>query len=758
MKNNQINPLTLCLLLVLLPLWGKATQLVECDFTQSNKERAAFYKNMLWNTPQPEFSDTLVPPQWRNESQVMLCSNSEVLYAYYMAKMTFVLVEHSRVKLQDLNAVSRYSEFSFRDNYKSRGWFNKVKATFHVGFKIVKPDGTEHEVDINEAVETNIQQGRKEETMNKIAIPGLEMGDIVDFYYIAEIKFPVSQYYVQDPEFFPLVDEFPIKKQYLTLHIGPSVYLNARSVNGAPKLKLSHENMYFSSYQLVDSMRNKLTDNVHFRMATELPHLKYHGYYVNTTLRPKKPGNVELFMLGDRVKYKDHLHTDDLKELTVFLSKDKSSYWGGTTDVYASYIKATNRYLKSKFDKTQFNQTELVKEAYYFLREYNFRTQLLRIASNGKISPSIYAPPLELFSANHVLATVYKEWGVPFNFVYTVPNSMSKLDDWLFLNELVPLLEVMPDKDTLLIADIGKESFINYLPHDYSGNKAYRINVFDKEGKFLRKGGTMEPIVLKKNTPDDFKSQVNIHMRVTDFSSPVQLNFEYQVKGGEKVLWDTLMVSAYDSYREQRSDYSRYIVSPAIDHSKWAYTMSGLNEYQVQFEEQRRQSVSDFMRLKLGNQSFTLDSIYVNNIGRWEPKPDLEFGYSATATQVCTPIGERYLLDVGSMLGNKFIPTQLEDSVTFDFQTGGPYEVSQTLRISLPAGYQVKDVESLQKHFENECGILHISASYSQGELMVQTRKAAKHRFYPRQKWPAYTAFLNAGVQMAQMQVIVEPQ
>lgn len=730
-------------------------QLIDFDTDQNPEKRAEFYKKLLWDTPQEGFNDTIIPEKWKNESLVYICSSTELLIDYEMGKMKYYTFHHNRVKLQDINAVSNYSEFSFRDDFKSKGLFQKVIANYHVGYKIIKPDGTEHEVNVNDAVEKSMQQGRDKLTINKVAVPDLELGDIVDYYYITEVKFPVSKFYAMSPDWYPLVDEYPIKKQYLTIHVGPNVYLNAKSVNKAPELSLVNKNARFSSFALIDSMRDKITDNIHFRMATELPHVKFQGYFTSLSSSSKAMGNLEAYMLLDHKKLNRQLNPDKLKDITVFLSKDGTNYWGGTVDYYSNYIKATNNYLTSVLDKKDFDKSKLVKEAYYFLREYNFRTQLLKVASNGKISPYVYSRPLDLFSANHVLAAVFKNWGVPFNFVYTVPNSISKLDDWLFFDELTPLLEVLAN-DTFLIADFGSESFINQMPREFSGNKAYRVSVFNDDGKFLKKGGTLDTITLKKNTPEDFKSNLSINMKISDFTSPASLNFAYNMSKGDRMTWDTLMVSGYDSFKDENMAYSPFIISPTINPSKWSYAIAGLSDYQNKFEKDRSEQLTQLMQLKLSNESFSLDSVYVNNIGRWEEQAELKFGFNAHVSNLYTKIGDNYLLDIGSILGNKFLDRPLDDSVSFDFQTNGPFIFEQTLNLTLPDGYTIKDVQKLNLDFANDCGSIQVKAQVISDTIEVSIVKTLNEQFYPKEKWKEYTSFMKESIQIGMQQVVIE--
>src|SRR5215471_1641255 len=96
-----------------------------------------------------EFKVTAVPDKWKNESAVIMAQKTEYLFTRLSSGKgysTIVRINeyiHKRVKLQDKNALEKFSTF----NYVTMGKDGSVE------YKIIKSSGKEETVDMTAAVE-----------------------------------------------------------------------------------------------------------------------------------------------------------------------------------------------------------------------------------------------------------------------------------------------------------------------------------------------------------------------------------------------------------------------------------------------------------------------------------------------------------------------------------------------------------------------------------------------------------------------------
>src|SRR4030095_6882284 len=96
-----------------------------------------------------EFKVTAVPDKWKNESAVIIGQKTEYLFTRVASGRSYSTVVrtneyiHKRVKVQDKNALEKFSTF----NYVTMGKDGSAE------YKIVKANGKEETVDMKTAVE-----------------------------------------------------------------------------------------------------------------------------------------------------------------------------------------------------------------------------------------------------------------------------------------------------------------------------------------------------------------------------------------------------------------------------------------------------------------------------------------------------------------------------------------------------------------------------------------------------------------------------
>ena len=113
----------------------------------------------------------------KKESAVILYQEFFYDYHKFATNVRYTSGIRKRIKLLDKISVDDFSEFSFIKKFRvKRGYWGRKGKKF-VGIKIIKPNGKVREIEIGkEATQTD---NKKE---YKIAIPGLEVGDIIDYY------------------------------------------------------------------------------------------------------------------------------------------------------------------------------------------------------------------------------------------------------------------------------------------------------------------------------------------------------------------------------------------------------------------------------------------------------------------------------------------------------------------------------------------------------------------------------------------------
>ena len=189
-----------------------------------------------------EFKITAIPEKWKNESAVIIGMKEEYLFKRQVARgkttagVNIKEYVHKRVKLQDKNAVEKFSTF----------YYVTIGSDGKADYKVIKADGKEVAIDMKTAIEEEqdvpdiykpIYFKMKFKSM-KIAIPDLEVGDIIDYSINSTLDWDMKAEGINfTPFIFSLSNNYPTLYQQYRFTMANGMKVKYRSYNGAPNLK-----------------------------------------------------------------------------------------------------------------------------------------------------------------------------------------------------------------------------------------------------------------------------------------------------------------------------------------------------------------------------------------------------------------------------------------------------------------------------------------------------------------------------------------
>ncbi len=195
-----------------------------------------------------EFKVTAVPDKWKNESAVIIGQKTEYLFTRVLSGRNYTTIVrineyiHKRIKLQDKNALEKFSTFY----YVTMGKDGSAE------YKIIKTNGKEETVDMKTAVEDDkdIDPVYKPifYSLNikslKIAIPDLEVGDIIDYILRSTIDWDMKAEGIGfKPFIFSLTNNYPTMYQQYRFTMVNGMKVQYRNYNGAPNLQFRSEGL-----------------------------------------------------------------------------------------------------------------------------------------------------------------------------------------------------------------------------------------------------------------------------------------------------------------------------------------------------------------------------------------------------------------------------------------------------------------------------------------------------------------------------------
>ncbi len=316
------------------------------SFSQSKEELDA--KDFFWGAKDTYKNANDIPEKWTNESAVIIYKNLNYDFHSFGKSVTYTNSIRKRIKLLDNAAVEEFSEFTFTKRFKSsKGQFSwKRKGNTFVGVKVIKPDGTEAEIDVEkDAIEVDGE--------TKLAISNLEVGDIIDYYYYKVEPFKSTYAFGFDPVETSLGEEYPIMDLKLYFETENDFFINFNSYNGAPDLKqITSEKRNVRRYELTKSNIAKSEYTRWFYPLVESPSYKFQVYFARS-------GKFEDRALAFLPEDEDIIKTHVTKEEVLDLYDNRFKPDGDIGDVKDFFRKKT-------FD----NDAHKVTAAFYYMRHY----------------------------------------------------------------------------------------------------------------------------------------------------------------------------------------------------------------------------------------------------------------------------------------------------------------------------------------------------------------------------------------------------
>ncbi|HMJ48258.1 MAG TPA: DUF3857 domain-containing protein, partial [Ferruginibacter sp.] len=432
-----------------------------------------------------EFKVTAVPEKWKNESAVIIGMKGEFLFKRVVSRNRVTPVVHiseyihKRIKLQDKNAVEKFSTF----------YYVTMGSDGNAVYQVIKNNTNITNIDMKNAIEEQqdvpdmykpIYYKMKVKSM-KIAIPDLEVGDIIDYTVTSGLDWDMKASGINfTPFIFSLANNYPTLYQQYRFTMANGMKVKYRSYNGAPNLKFdSKASVYgeqesYLSYFFLDKDREKSIDE---RWSFELrntPSVKFRVVFLD-------------YDSGDRSLGEATVDRSGLDVEQVYKRYVSAGLYN--TPVVTSLVAYTTQYLaKKKADGLLKTDAEVIKECYYCLRkvflEMYYKGPVHSELEKYFTGKKLYKKILKQEEKNQVkeekedeirmnavtfatsFRTALAAQGIQSELFVYVPRSLGTWRDAIFMEELDFVMKVkIKDKVFFLEALNNFEAF--GTPHSY---------------------------------------------------------------------------------------------------------------------------------------------------------------------------------------------------------------------------------------------------------------------------------------------------
>ncbi len=693
-------------------------------------------KEAIFSDNAEDFQLNKEPEQWKNESAVIL--GQHVKYSY--DSKSFECIEKTvirrKIKILDKIALEKFSQFYFASNENT-----------DLAIKIIKPNNQEVDIEMQKAIKvdnsSDVPTFYKNfvfsiDSYKKLAVPGLEVGDIIDFYYLFKRTYITAKAKQFDfpPVIFQLANEYPTVNQIIEFEVERNFYINFISLNGAQKIVSSKVDRKNYNYQLTDKMREKKLDERWSYPFRSLPSIKFQVIY--SSIKPEKSN----YLLGELGTPKSKVTPDEVVDKAHNILIDYSSHKmakGIASDAIASLRKQKIDYKRDK--------SKALQEAYYFFRNYFF-------INNPKNSYSIagtwYQSDDEILWYP-VMSKILEELEIPYEVGITVPRNVGSLDQLILIAELEMFYIVKIPEGDVYLFPFSKWMTYGQIPGKYESNDAYSFKPYrgDKNANYKK---IKIPVTSHENNTRTEKFNITINDNLED----IDVKSEAIAKGLFKYDFYSDVIYENDNKEMEDKYYKKEEEKVRGNKNRIAEEKRKEEEVKLQNQEKKIETLQKDLKSRGFNIKNTADFELISN-GRMPNSNELSFKLNFTLSNTVNKAGKNIIVQIGKLIGEQATLSKEEQNRQIDIYHPFERSMINTITLTIPEGYKIDDVSSLNSKYEN-ASIDFITYAKIEGKtLTVNVTKSYKKLVDSKQDWNLYIEGLKKATDFYDKKVILKP-
>ena len=673
----------------------------------------------VWSSTPADFQKRTVPDRYKNASAVILSYYRELSTDYYR-KATADLVlnlrltrqidctdmERMLIQINDKKALKDYSEFTFKTKSRKWTWGYHHKTQTVLGIRVIKKNGNVQEVSLDDYVD--VKEGKNDKDLSqKIAVPGLEVGDCIDVFSLDQIDTQEQQL---DPFYFVLRQDEPVLYTKVHCVLDQSLATVYRTMNGAPDFTQTTDK---DKNAVLDMVMDKPIDAESSIWYNPLEQSPFIEMYITPT--KAKVAVVEKAMRQKGVRGNPDVTPilqDDWKLLKSYVSKGGYSP-AGLPSTYKSVFKSAKKEGMSAEEKAD--------------RIYSFE-----YVSGGASQ-----------RAFNTVANYLRKLGVEIEMGITTPFGALPVDKLINYNSTSWFFRLKGTDVYYFPGTYPKVA--SEIPYIYQGRKAY---MQDSE----------EQITIPVSQAEDNKSVNDMVVKLDGTKLDISRKVTYS---GEQKMYGQSLVSPDNTLfgSSQLEAYWRYLKYDDKDPYS-CYTKKESAELKGAFNEYRKNAIDPF---KAEISSYhDADPVQVGGygvdcVGIRRDSSNFVYHVDYVMDGMVKRAGNNYLLSVGKLIGSSLKLEGKDRERIDDVWSKMAFVDEWNIEIPLPQGYKVsaEALKKIETSVANECGEFTVKATAGNESVKVYVRKCFAHRVEPVSNWSKLLALVDACSAFTDKQMVI---
>ena len=673
----------------------------------------------VWSSTPADFQKRTVPDRYKNASAVILSYYRELSTDYYR-KATADLVlnlrltrqidctdmERMLIQINDKKALKDYSEFTFKTKSRKWTWGYHHKTQTVLGIRVIKKNGNVQEVSLDDYVD--VKEGKNDKDLSqKIAVPGLEVGDCIDVFSLDQIDTQEQQL---DPFYFVLRQDEPVLYTKVHCVLDQSLATVYRTMNGAPDFTQTTDK---DKNAVLDMVMDKPIDAESSIWYNSLEQSPFIEMYITPT--KSKVAVVEKAMRKKGVRGNPDVTPilqDDWKLLKSYVSKGGYSP-AGLPSTYKSVFKSAKKEGMSAEEKAD--------------RIYSFEYV------SGGASQRVF----------NTVANYLRKLGVEIEMGITTPFGALPVDKLINYNSTSWFFRLKGTDVYYFPGTYPKVA--SEIPYIYQGRKAY---MQDSE----------EQITIPVSQAEDNKSVNDMVVKLDGTKLDISRKVTYS---GEQKMYGQSLVSPDNTLfgSSQLEAYWRYLKYDDKDPYS-CYTKKESAELKGAFNEYQKNAIDPF-KAEISSyhdgDPVQVGGYGVDCVGIRRDSSNFVYHVDYVMDGMVKRAGNNYLLSVGKLIGSSLKLEGKDRERIDDVWRKMVFVDEWNIEIPLPKGYKVsaEALKKIETSVANECGEFTVKATAGNESVKVYVRKCFAHRVEPVSNWSKLLALVDACSAFADKQMVI---
>lgn len=718
MRNKIIILLAVCLVQV--GVWAGSNNSISEKYHEIWKEH---------NVMEPEKSNDL---DWSNASALILYQSFEKEYNTATDKILSIKdIIRFRIKILDKASLEKYSKFYFTCYSLNKSLYYEEVA---FGLKVIKSNGKEYIIDLDDQSVVETEKSNKDipesfkklfngnPKLHKLAVSNLEVGDIVDYFIVNKSTLSGKYPFASDIRYLSLHDEYPIVNQKFDIKlIGEDLYINAKSINGAPEFKSTtisakeYKASTASRFVLEDKNRKQIKNEYFDNTTTYLPTVKFKLYYV-----PEKKLKKVNYFLGKPGKI--NATTPTLNDHDLMF---KNSF------VY--------RYTKNR---ASFVQSQI--------KAKNISENKMTIDIHAKLAYHYYLKSPKSGSFLKTIMKYCRKNDIEYE-VAVIPNkSFTTLEDVMFVDEIYYGVILKKGNEEKFIMYNGQNSTYQDFDYTIQNVKGLAFN-FTSKPELRKSRNFITPINDAEYNSISRKYDVKLLLSENQCDITRTSTFKglFLDKYKQKYTNPFAINRTYSTYYYSASYLKRIEAFKKIYNQIWE---KQLEEY-IQDDYSNNLTVKEY---KLENfiKHAEGNDVYVNN-SHDIIKENYQIEENFKVEDVIQKADDDIILKAGKLF-TKQIALEHEDVISRENDIVVNYKklFEYKLNIHIPETYTAYNLKAFETSFENSFGSIVSKVEVKGEKVRITITKKYNKDFDKKENWSEAIEFLNFATNLQNQKIV----